>query len=62
MLSLKVLIELGAAWYITANRDHIVRQVVAYKKLKTIKNKTFRTKNDQDRSGGRLREVLIEGI
>ena len=46
--------------YITANRDHIMREVVAYKRLKTIKNnKTFRTKNDQGRSGGRLREVLI---
>ena len=39
-----------------------MRQVVAYKRLKTIKNKTFRTKNDQGRSGGRLREVLIVGI
>ena len=39
-----------------------MRQVVAYKRLKTIKNKTFRTKNDQGRSGGRLREGLIVGI
>ena len=40
-----------------------MRQVVAYKRLKTIKNdKTVRTKNHQGRSGGRLREVLIVRI
>ena len=40
-----------------------MREVVAYKWFKTIKNnKTFRTKNDQGRSGGRLREVVIVGI
>ena len=39
-----------------------MRQVVAYKRLKTIENETFRTKNDQGRLGGRLREGLIVGI
>ena len=40
-----------------------MRQVVAYKMLKTIKNdKTVRTKKYQGRSGGRLPKGLIIGI